>query len=221
MAKVFIVEDEIKIQNELMTFLSKNGFTCETTNCFEHLPQQIIQSNSQLVLLDINIPIGDGFDVCHELRKNSNIPIIVVTSRDTDIDELISMQLGADDFITKPFHTQILLARITSVLRRCYPQEAASCISYQNLTLHLSKATVNYQEQEIELSKNELRILHALLEKSGEIISRNELMDILWQSDSFVDDNTLTVNINRLRKKLERIGLNDLIKTKRGMGYII
>lgn len=195
--------------------------TCETTNCFENLPQQIIQSNPQLVLLDINIPIGDGFDVCHELRKTSSIPIVVVASRDTDIDELISMQLEADDFITKPFHTQILLARIMSVLRRCYPQETASCIFYQNLTLHLSKATVSYQEQEIELSKNKLQILHALLEKNGEIISRNELMDILWQSDSFIDDNTLMVNINRLRKKLEKIGLNDLIKAKRGMGYTI
>lgn len=144
----------------------------------------------------------------------------MVTSRNSDVDELISMNLGADDFITKPYNTQILLARIASLLRRAYPNNTPSTVlTYKGVVLDLLKSTIRYAGQEMELTKNELRILHQLMAHPGVISSRDDLMNALWQSDEFVDDNTLTVNINRLRRKLSAIGVNDLLVTKRGQGY--
>ena len=144
-----------------------------------------------------------------------------MTSRDSEMDELMSMNLGADDFVTKPYNTQILLARISAMLKRTQKEEADNSVQYQGLKLQLNDSTVLYEEQTIELSKNEMRILYTLLKNKGKIVSRDHLMETLWQSNEFIDDNTLTVNVNRVRKKLESAGLKEFIKTKRGQGYMV
>lgn len=174
-----------------------------------------------MILLDINLPLFDGFHICREIRKQSEVPIIVVTSRSTDMDELMSMNLGADDFITKPYNTQILVARIAALLKRSMHVPASEEIEYKGVSFRPSKGLISYGADSAELTKNEMKILSVLLKNAGKIVSRDELMDELWQSDEFVDDNTLTVNVNRLRKKLENIGAKDFIATKRGMGYLI
>lgn len=221
MPTVFIVEDDVKIRNELKRLLEKYGYTCVSSDDFAHMPEIIIRENPQLILLDINLPVYDGYHICREIRRQSEIPIIIVTSRDSEVDELMSMNLGADDFITKPYNTQILLARISSVLKRVYYSEPPSVLSHRGVELDLSKGVARCQNKEVELSKNEHRILLLLMRNKEHIISREELMNDLWQSEEFVDDNTLTVNINRLRRKLEEIGVHDYLITKRGQGYMV
>ena len=149
------------------------------------------------------------------------MPIIIVTSRDSEMDELMSMNLGADDFITKPYNTQILLAHISAILRRASSVSTSNVIEYKGVTLNLSKSIVEHEDREEELSKNEMKILYCLMESKGKIVGRDELMDVLWQSNEFIDDNTLTVNINRLRRKLDSIGVKEFLQTKRGQGYVI
>ncbi|MCY1714107.1 response regulator transcription factor [Caproiciproducens galactitolivorans] len=221
MPTVFIVEDDVKIRNELKRLLEKYGYACAASDDFAHMPEIILRENPQLILLDINLPVYDGYHICREIRRQSEIPIIIVTSRDSEMDELMSMNLGADDFITKPYNTQILLARISSVLKRVYHSEPASVLSHRGLELDLSRSIARCRNNEAELSKNELRILHLLMRNKEHIISREELMNDLWQSEEFVDDNTLTVNINRLRRKLEEIGVHNYLITKRGQGYMV
>ncbi|MEM1485667.1 response regulator transcription factor [Oscillospiraceae bacterium PP1C4] len=221
MSKIYIVEDDVKIRNELSLLLSKYGYECEAAERFDHVAECALNANPQLILLDINLPMFDGFHICREIRKQSSVPIIVVTSRDSELDELMGMNLGADDFITKPYHTQILLARISSVLRRTEGGEPVSTIENKGVVLNISQSTVSFKGKETELSKNEMRILHLLMKNKGRIIPRDEIMNELWQSDEFVDDNTLTVNINRLRKKLDDIEVTDYLVTKRGQGYMV
>jgi len=219
MKRIIIIEDEIKIRDELSLFLSRNGFDCIQTDDFNNVIEFILSQQADLVLLDINLPLIDGYHICREVRKDSDIPIIIVTSRNSDIDELMSMNFGADDFVTKPYNTQILLARINSLLRRLSTvQEVFTCKGVQ---LNLSDSTLLYNSDQVDLTKNELRILHLLMRKENQIVSRETIMDTLWQSDAFIDDNTLTVNINRIRKKLEQIGIKDYLITKRGQGYMI
>ncbi|WP_455538475.1 response regulator transcription factor [Terrisporobacter sp.] len=219
--KIVIVEDNEKIRNELSTFLKKYGYETVIIEDFNNAVEKILSKDAHLVLLDINLPQFDGYYICREIRSKSNIPIIVVTSRDNEVDELMSMNLGADDFITKPYNTQILLARVVSLLKRSYKQENNELLHHKGITLNLGKSLVIYKDKEIELSKNELKILHLLMKNKEIILSRDEIMDALWQTNEFIDDNTLTVNVNRLRKKLESIGVNDYIITKRGQGYIV
>jgi DNA-binding response OmpR family regulator len=221
MKKILIIEDDKKIREELSVFLSSNGYNCKIAGDFENITELILSSSADLVLLDINLPSADGYYICRELRKQSDIPVIVVTSRDTELDELMAMNLGADDFITKPYNTQILLAHISSVLKRVSKESVSDRIDCGSFVIHLSRSSAEYGSGECELTKNELRILTLLYEKRGSIVSRDELMTQLWNSDMFVDDNTLTVNINRLRKKLEDAGLGQVIGTKRGQGYIV
>lgn len=221
MPKIFIIEDDIKIRTELCLLLSRYGYQCEITDNFENIIGITLNSQPQLVLLDINLPYFDGYHICREIRKVSNVPIIVVTSRDSEIDELMSMNLGADDFISKPYNTSILLARISSVLRRANGIETTNSIVHKDVLLDISKSIVSFNKIEKDLTRNEMRILHLLMKNKGSIVSRDEIMNELWQSDEFVDDNTLTVNINRLRKKLEDIGVNDFLVTKRGQGYMV
>lgn len=218
---IFIVEDDYKLKEELSIFLSSYGYSCKTSDDFKNIVSDILNSNASLVLLDINLPYFDGYYICREIRKVSNIPIIVVTSRNTDMDELMSMNLGADDFVTKPYNTQILLARINAVLKRTEKKEGDTELKYKGLTVYPTKSMVSFDEKSVDLTKNELNILSILLKNQGNIVSRNDLMDELWQSDEFVDDNTLTVNVNRLRKKLEEIGATGYVKTKRGQGYML
>lgn len=218
--KIYIVEDDLVSRQELVKLLNSYGYTCDFSDNFKDIINLIINSNSDLILLDINLPYFNGHYICKEIRKKLNTPIIVVTSLNNDIEELTSINLGADDFITKPYNPQILLARISSILRRTNSNFNEK-ISHNGLDLVLSKSIVQYNNNEIELTKNEIKILNVLILNANNIVSRDEIMNELWQSDTFIDDNTLTVNINRLRKKLEQIGAKDYIKTKRGQGYII
>ncbi len=218
MSEILLVEDDPKICRELSTLLERYGYTCRAVEQFDRVEEEILRLAPQLVLLDINLPYYDGYHICRQVRKRSNVPIIVVTSRDSEMDELMSMNLGADDFVTKPYNTQILLARIAAVLKRSTGQ-AGAALEYQGVILYPERSIVEYQGKQQELTKNELKILQLLLRNPGVILSREKLMNELWQSDEFVDDNTLTVNINRLRRKLEQIGVQDFLITKRGQGY--
>lgn len=221
MDKLFIIEDDEKIRIELSQFLERYGYSCEYSNDFKNIVAEALKSQCKLILLDINLPFYDGFYVCREIRKRSQVPIIVVTSRQSDMDELRAMNLGCDDFVTKPFNTEILLARIDAVMKRVYKNINDKTLSYKNLVFHLEKSLVSFNDNSIELTKNESRILLKLIKEKEAIVSRNDLMDALWQCDEFVDDNTLTVNVNRLRKKIESIGAKNYLKTKRGQGYIL
>lgn len=219
--KIFIVEDDMTLRSELMILLESYGYTCETSDEYKDIISVVLNACPDLLLLDINLPYLDGYYICRELRKQTDMPIVVVTSRNNDMDELMSMNLGADDFITKPYNPQILLARIANILKRIESKPAKDLIEYNGVILYPSKSLVKYNDKEAELTKNELRILSVLLHNKNKIVSRDELMDALWQSDEFVDDNTLTVNVNRLRKKLEEIGAVNFISTKRGQGYLV
>lgn len=221
--RILIVEDNIRIRKELTVFLEGNGFTCSAPSGFERLVEETDFSSLHLVLLDINLPGVDGFFLCRKIRAISDIPVIVVTSRDTELDELMAMNLGADDFVTKPYHPQILLARVNSVLKRAYRENTADrdrlhCGAFD---LILSRSVISYRGGETEITKNELRILSTMQDHLGEIVPRDELMNQLWNNDLFVDDNTLTVNVNRLRNKLAEIGLPEVIETRRGQGYLL
>jgi DNA-binding response OmpR family regulator len=216
-----IVEDDRTIRQELTVFLEKYGFLVKSTDDFSGVANWVLGEGAHLVLLDINLPYYDGYHICREIRKSSDIPIIVVTSQTGEADELMSMNLGADDFIVKPYNTRILLARIQNVLRRAYGNADSAIVTVRDVRLNLSNSVVSCKNNTQELTKNEVRILRLLMAHKGEIISRDKIMAELWQSDEFVDDNTLTVNINRLRKKLDEIGAADFISTKRGQGYMV
>lgn len=222
MIKIGIVEDDKKLREELSIFLSKNGYEAMILTEFDNMISSILNSNCKLILLDINLPYFDGEYILKEIRKVSDIPIIMMTSRDNEIDELLSMNYGADDYVTKPFNIQILLAKIAAILKRTLKIDTnQNIIDCQDFILNISKSKVQKGNEEIELTKNELKILHFLVQKRGEIVAREDLMKYLWDSESFIDDNTLTVNITRLRNKLEEIHLSDMIETKRGQGYIL
>lgn len=220
-AKILIVEDHEPIRLELCKFLEKYNYEAKAVVDFENVVECCLEEQADLILLDINLPVYDGYYICREIRTQSDVPIIVVTSRDSEMDELMSMNIGADDFIAKLYNTQILLARISSILRRTKKSSEDSLIEYHGLKISLEKSIMSYQDKEMELSKNEIRILYTLIQKKEAIVSRDELMESLWQSNEFVDDNTLTVNVNRVRKKLEAIGLDNFIQTKRGRGYMV
>lgn len=215
---IFLVEDEAGIRQELSALLSRYGYRCVTTADFEDVAGQVCASGADLLLLDLNLPRYDGYHVCREVRRRSQMPIIVVTSRATELDELMSMNLGADDFLTKPYNTQILLARMARLLQRACPG-VSPAVSRGGLTLDLGRGVAARNGVEVELTRNESRILQTLLAAEGRIVSRNALMEALWKSDAFVDDNTLTVNVARLRRRLEELGLSEVLVTRRGQGY--
>lgn len=222
MEKIIIVEDDEKLRNELETFLNNNGYQVETLKKFDNTIQDILKLNADLILLDINLPNADGEYVCKEIRKQSQIPIIIVTSRNNELDELLSLNYGADHYITKPFNLQILLAKMASLLRRSNIGTGyLDKIDGKEFILNLSKSTIEKDGKEIELTKNEFKILKYLVEQREKIVSREDIMECLWDSESFIDDNTLTVNITRLRNKLEELNLKELLQTKRGQGYIL
>lgn len=222
MRKIIIVEDDEVIREEFQNFLKRYGYDVKTPVEFNNIIQYVENENANLILLDINLPEFDGYYICREIRKKSDVPIIIVTSRDSEVDELMSMNLGADDFITKPYNTDILLARITNLLKRAYESlKTNNMLSYKDFNLNLSNATVNYKDKSLELTKNEVKILSYLINNRGSIVKRDSLMEYLWKADYFVDDSTLTVNVNRLRKKLEEIGIENPIETRRGLGYIM
>lgn len=221
MPKILIVEDDEKLRNEVEIFFNNNGYQAESLKKFDNTIKDIININPDLILLDINLPGADGEYVCKEIRKQSNVPIIIVTSRDNEVDELLSINYGADHYITKPFNIQILLAKTNSLLKRSNMRSEQDKIDAGDFIINLSNSMIIKDGKEIDLTKNELKILKYLNEKRGKIVSREEIMDYLWESNSFIDDNTLTVNITRLRNKLEELNLKELLETKRGQGYIL
>lgn len=217
--KIFVVEDETEICKELSVLLQKYGYAYESSTDFAHITDHILKAEADLVLLDINLPYQDGYTICREIRKQSDIPIIVLTSRDTDFDELMSLNIGADDFISKPYNAQVLIARIQKILKRTYEAQVNSVLIHKGLTINLLKATASYGDKEVDLTKNELGILRLLVVNKGNVIPRDAIIDELWQSNEFIDENTLNVNIVRLRKKLSEFGAPDYLETKRGLGY--
>jgi len=222
MSKILIVEDDKKLREELKIFIEKHGYNVEMLEKFDNTIEDSLNVKPDLILLDINLPYVDGEYICKEIRKVSNVPIIIVTSRDNELDELLSINNGADQYVTKPYNIQILLAKIERLLKRSYNSNVGQDkINCGNFILNISKSTIEKENNSLELTKNELKILYFLVLNKEKIVSRNEIMDYLWDSESFVDDNTLTVNINRLRTKLEEIGLQGIIETKRGLGYIL
>lgn len=222
MQKILIIEDDEKLRNELETFLNKNGFVATSLKKFDNAVEDILNEKADLLLLDINLPYTDGEFICKEIRKISNVPIIMVTSRDSEMDELLSLNYGADQYVTKPYNIQILLAKIVGLLKR--NQNAGNNpdkIDCGEFVLNTAGGIIEKEDNKVELTKNEYKILEYLVLHRQQVISRDEIMDYLWESEEFVDDNTLNVNIKRLRTKLEELGLIDQIETRRGQGYLL
>lgn len=222
MQKILIVEDDEKLRCELEIFLNNNGYQAECLKKFDNTIHDILEINPNLILLDINLPGVDGEYICKEIRKQSDMGIIIVTSRDNELDELVSINYGADHYITKPFNIHILLAKVNSLLRRTNSNsEPKNKIDAKDFILNISNSTIIKDDKIIDLTKNEYKILKYFIENREKIVSREDIMDVLWENDCFVDDNTLSVNITRLRSKLEELGLKDIIETKRGQGYML
>lgn len=205
MQRVLIIEDDEKLRKELKIFLENNGYEVIAIEEFHNVLEQMKQVSAHLILLDINLPNVDGIYLLKELRKETDIPVIMITSRDNEMDELISMNYGADHYVTKPFHTQILLAKMVAILKRANGQMEKEKIDCGSFCIHIAKSRIEKDGQMVELTANELKILSILARKRGKIISREEIMNDLWESENFIDDNTLTVNMTRLRNKLETI----------------
>lgn len=225
MKKIMIVEDDKEISSQLAGFLESNGYACVQVHDFNDVPSQILAGDSDMVLLDITLPGTDGESILKKLRKQSDIPVIIVTSKNTEMDEVICMSYGADDFIAKPYNPAILLLHIEAVFKRLSFSSEEAVITYENVKLDAGRGNMEITTSDgvnvVDLTKNEIGILTYLIQKKGTIVTRDELISYLWDSEEFVDDNTLTVNINRVRVKLKENGVEDLIKTKRGIGYLL
>lgn len=220
---ILIVEDDPVIRQELQTLLKNALYHVTALESFDCTASDILKRAPDLVLLDLNLPYESGFDVCTKVRGESDVPVIFLTSRTAPADELNGLLRGGDDYITKPFHPPLLLARIAAVLKRTKREadKEISVLSYKGVELHLAKGCVKFEGKSEELSKNELKILHCLFSRQGEIVPRADMIEYLWDNQVFIDDNSLSVNMTRLRNKLNSIGVRDLIETKRGMGYRI
>ena len=222
MKKVFIIEDDMVIANEIKEYLNTWGLEAKCVEDFFCTTDEIKDFSPHLILLDINLPSKNGYVICSELRKTSNIPIIFMSSAGEDMNIIMAMNMGGDDFIIKPFSLEVLAAKINSLLRRSYDfSNNRAEIQTRDITLDIENAKLKYEDKTVVLTKNEFIILKKLMENVGKIISRETLMEKLWDNEAFVDDNTLTVNVTRLRKKLSEIGCDNLIKTRKNMGYII
>ena len=219
--KIFIVEDDFTIQTQLKTLLSGNGYEARAVTDFAGIIEQFKAFAPHLVLLDIKLPGNNGFEICSQIRSLSDIPIVFVTSSNTDMDELNSIMLGGDAFITKPYNTAILLAKIASLLRRAYASGQSETLTWNGATLHLESSFIEYNGLKAELTKNELKILYYLFKNAGKICPRSDILDFLWDNQLYVDDNALSVNITRIREKLASIGLTGFIKTKHRQGYTL
>ena len=219
--KIFIIEDDPLIRNELNILLQSNGYETAAPEFFSNMIGRIKAEQPHLILLDIKLPGISGFSLCTQIRTFSDVPIIFVTSCNTDMDELNSIMLGGDAFITKPYNTAILLAKIASLLKRAYPSQQNEQLTYGGAILHLESSSLEYGGRRVDLTKNELKILYYLFKNAGKICSRGDIVEFLWDNQLYVDDNALSVNINRIREKLAGIGLKDFIKTKYRQGYTL
>lgn len=223
MYKIMIVEDEEKIRDILKKSLEKWSFEVYAVEDFNSIFEEFVRLEPQLVLMDVNLPVCDGFYWCSKIRSISKTPIVFLSSRSSNMDIVMAVNMGGDDYITKPFSIEVLVAKINAVLRRAYSYAETSLdtLEFNNVVISLKNNTVYYNDETIELTKNEFKILYVLMKNHDNIVSREDIMQELWQDENFIDDNTLTVNINRLRKKLKEIGLVDFIKTIKNQGYVI
>ncbi len=221
MKKIAVVEDDRVLRKALKSLLEENGYGTCCLEDFSNVEEEILRTGPDMVLLDILLPGTNGQEILRNLRQKSQIPVIMVTSREGDMDQILAMSYGADDYITKPYNPTLLLLKLEAVFRRIQPETPQEEVTWGGITLNLLRSTMTYEGEERVLSKNEFSIFYYLVKNQGRIVSRDELMDYLWDCNDFVDDNTLTVNINRLRKKLEEAGIRNAIETRRGQGYIL
>lgn len=219
MPKIKIIEDDLSIANELKEMLVRAGYLALITEDFSNVLDQVKKEQPDLIILDINLPKINGEVLLQQIRKENNIPVIMVTSKNSEVDEVLSMSYGADDYITKPYNPTILLLRIGAVLKRT--ERTTEKLSYHDLEIIPQKGILKKQEQEIILTKNEMIIFSYLLQNQGKIVTRDELMTDLWNNDEYINDNALTVNVSRLRSKLKEIGYEEAIETRKGQGYIL
>lgn len=219
MKKIMIIEDDTIISKELYELLVNAGYEVLILKDFSNAKEEILKSNIDLILLDINIPYQNGEQLLKEIRKESNIPVIMVTSRANETDEILSISYGADDYITKPYSPTILLLRIQNIFKRL--DNSTEVLKYKDLEVSISRGTLSGSNKELELTKNEMLIFQHLLNNQNRIVSRDELMTILWNNEEYINDNALTVNISRLRSKLEDFGYPNAIETRKGQGYIL
>lgn len=223
MFRVMIVEDDSKIREFVKESLEKWGYEVAAVEDFNEIFNIFVKHQPHLVLMDINLPSFDGFYWCNKIREVSKAPIIFISSRTSNMDIIMAINMGGDDFVQKPFSMDILLAKVNALIRRTYSylNTETDVIEHNGVVLNLMDNTLYYKEEKVELTKNEFKIIYMLMKNHGSVIDRDKIMRSLWEDESFVDDNTLTVNINRLRKKLSNIGLDEFIETKKGQGYII
>lgn len=223
MYKIMIVEDEEKIRCIIQSALEKWGFEVCYAQDFSRVFEEFVEQKPHFVIMDINLPVFDGFYWCSKIRAIAKVPILFLSSRSTNMDIVMAVQMGGDDYVTKPFSMEVLIAKINALLRRTYSyvEPSLEAINYKDVILSLRDNTMYYNNQRIDLTKNEFKILYVLMKNHETIITREKLMQELWEDESFIDDNTLTVNINRLRKKLKEAGLEDFITTVKNQGYII
>lgn len=219
--KIFLVEDDKVIAEEIERHLNFWNYEIKIAEDFQNIFDEFKSFHPDLVLMDVTLPFYNGYHWCKIIRKNSKVPILFISAADENLNLIMAMDLGADDYLTKPFELELLQIKIRALLRRAYEYIETRNISYKDISLDCDKMIISRENKEIELTKNEFKILEILLEKPGKVVNRDEIIDKIWQSDSYIDDNTLTVNIMRLRKKLEYINIFDLIKTKKGVGYYV
>ena len=219
MKKILIVEDDKDISIELKALLENSGYEASILTDFKNASDEILRNEPDLVLLDINIPYMNGEMLLRDLRQKTDVPVIMVTSRDSEADEVLSMSYGADDYITKPYSPTILLLRIQNIFKRL--DNSTEVLKYKDLEVSPSRGTLSGSNKELELTKNEMLIFQHLLNNQNRIVSRDELMTILWNNEEYINDNALTVNISRLRSKLEDFGYPNAIETRKGQGYIL
>lgn len=220
MYRILIVEDDTVISEQVSKYLSRWGYETACAEDFEDILPQFVSFDPQLVLLDIGLPFYNGYYWCGEIRKISQVPVVFVSSAADNMNIVMAMNMGGDDFIVKPFDLEVLLAKVQAILRRTYAfQNQSAVMEHRNVILNLADMSLLYQGVKLELSKNEFRILQLLYENAGKTVGRETIMKRLWDNECFVDDNTLTVNMNRLRRKLEEAGVRDFILTKKGVGY--
>jgi DNA-binding response OmpR family regulator len=222
MYKIMIVEDDLTIAKALKSVMESWGYEALLAADFKSVLEQFVAYEPHLVLMDIGLPFYNGYHWCNEIRKLSKVPIIFISSAADNLNIVMAMNMGADDFIAKPFDMSVFIAKIQALLRRTYAFAGqTSVVTHKGVFLNLGEVTLAYHGHKVELTKNELKMLQVLLEHPGCAVSRSEIMSKLWESDHFIDDNTLTVNMTRLRKKLEEVGLHDFIVTKKGIGYMV
>lgn len=219
MKRIVVVEDDKGVREELATLLANSGYQVVLLTDFAKLKTELEESDADLILLDINIPILNGVEILKEFRRKVDTPVIMVTSRDGEADEVLAMSYGADDYVVKPYNPTVLLLRIAAVLKRT--EAKSGDLRYEDLTLDLAKGRVSGADKEVDLSKNEMLIFSYLVEHRGEMVKRSDLMILLWNNSEYINDNALTVNVSRLRMKLKELGYDEAIETKKKYGYIL